>query len=103
MILDFISVLISIYNIHQGIKEVNKLSALLSKGSVAIGEKLSSMTLLVKEKLDKLNEKVKRAHIGKSFPNLLKKGDVLYSEFERTKQELDKINEETEKTVKNDK
>lgn len=88
LILDLVSTIIQLKGFNRSLKEVRIFGERIKESSNKVGEKISDATIIIAEKLGKVNAKIKASRIGKAFPMLLKKGEELKNKMGEKIEEL---------------
>lgn len=77
LLVDFVCTIIQLVRIKKHINELTLVGSKLKGGSNKLGEKISDITVSISDKIEEINEKIKRTRLGKAFPTILKKGENL--------------------------
>lgn len=86
-IADFVCVVFELKNLSKSFKEMEKISAVIKKGSDFIGEKISDGTVSVTARVKILTEKIKKSRLVKAFPRLGEKRNRSDEEEEKERNE----------------
>lgn len=96
MLIDFITVLMTLRGLRRDLKEVERITKALRKNSDAVGEKIYDITITVHARIEYLTKKIKRSRLGKAFPLLSKKHENALSDISEQLKEENKTDKSEE-------